>query len=199
MAVLTGKGGDVYIATGAGTTFTTEACSVVSGTTYQINNTAKRRWDPTAAVTVYDGGTPVDSSAYYLIHATGKIVFDSAPGGAVTVSGKYLTASQYGQAFDWSANIGYNLAPAAVFGDSWESHKATLGKGTATIKRFTNQDGYFVTNGGSLFLLELHMVSGTQKLVCYGYADNSVDQSLGNLTTENASFTLSGAADYVSS
>lgn len=199
MAVLAGSGGDIYIATGSGSTFTTEATTLVSGTTYQINDTSKRRWDPTATFIVYDGGSPVDAGLYYLIHATGKVQFISAPGGAVTVSGKYLTVSQFAQATEWSVTAGFSLQPSAVFGATWEANTATQGKGTAMVKRFTNQDGYFTTYGGQLFLLELHMVAGAQKMVCFGYADHAIDVSNTGLTTESPSFTLSGAVDYVSS
>jgi len=199
MAVLAGSGGDIYIATGAGSTFTTEATTLVSGTTYQINDTSKRRWDPTATFIVYDGGSPVDAGLYYLIHATGKVKFISAPGGAVTVSGKYLTVSAFAQAMEWTLNAGFSLQPSAVFGATWEANTATMGKGTATVKRFANQDGYFHTNVGNLFCLELHIVSGAQKYACYGYADDSLDLSNTGLAQENVSFTLSGAVDYISS
>lgn len=199
MAVLTGKAADVYIATGSGTSFTAEATSLVSGTTYQISNTSKRRWDPTATFTVYDGGVAIDPGGYYLIHATGKVQLVAAPSGAVTVTGKYLSASQLGQATDWTLDAGYNLQPSAVFGATWEAYTPTQGKGTATVKRFTNQDGYFTTYGGQLFLLELHLVSTAQKLVCYGHANASVDAAAGALVTESISFTTWGAVDYVSS
>lgn len=199
MAVLAGSGGDIYIATGAGSTFTTEATTLVSGTTYQINDTSKRRWDPTATFVVYDGGSPVDAGLYYLIHATGKIQFVSAPGGAVTVSGKYLTVSAFAQATEWNIDAGFTLQSSTVFGSSWETFVATQGSGSATIKRFNNQDGYFRTNIGQLYLLELHLVSGAQKIVCFGHAKDSINAEVSALVAESPSFTLSGAVDYVAS
>lgn len=198
MAVLAGSGGDIYIATDAGTAFTAEACSVVSGTTYQINNTSKRQWDPTATFIVYDGGVAISSADYSLIWATGKIVLDAAPGGAVTVTGAYLATSQYAQATEWTLNMGYSLQPSAVFGATWEANTPTLGKGTATIKRFMNADGYFHANIGQVFLLELRVTS-TAKYFCYGFADHSPDVPLSGLAAESTSFTLHGAVDFVSS
>lgn len=199
MAVLAGKGGDVYIATDAGTSFTAEATTLVSGTTYQINNTSKRRLDPTATYTVYDGGVAVDPGGYYLIHATGKVVFVTSPGGAVTVTGKYLTASAFSQATEWSINYGFSTQPSAVFGATWEAHTSTTGKGSCSIKRFANQDGYFRTKAGQIFLLELHLVATAQKVVCYGYADASISANNTALVEESVSLTISGAVDYVSS
>jgi len=87
MAVMLGRSADIYMAVGAGTAMTAEACTLVSGTTYQINNTAKRFWDATATWIVYDGGVPVAAGRYELVYGTGEIVLQVAPGGALTVAG----------------------------------------------------------------------------------------------------------------
>jgi hypothetical protein len=84
--------GIVKVAGGA-TAFTGEAMSLVSGKTYQIDDTAKRVWDGDTAVTVYDGGSPVAANDIESIdYLRGIVIFDASytVGGAVTVDGDYL-------------------------------------------------------------------------------------------------------------
>jgi hypothetical protein len=64
---------------GSGLSMTAEATTGTGNTSYQITNTAKRVLDPTAAITVKDGGvTTVES--YTLDRLQGKIVFGSTVG-----------------------------------------------------------------------------------------------------------------------
>jgi len=197
MAVMVGRAADIHMAVGSGTGMTAEACSLVSGTTYQINNTAKRFWDPTATWIVYDGGVPVAASGYELVYGTGKIVLKTAPGGAVTVTGAYLSPSQVAQAFKWTLTFGPNLIDSHTFGDTWEEKTAALKKGTCSFERFYN-DNYFHTNASSIFLLVLYMDQAAgPRYVAVGYLDAaSIEAEEQGLIKESPSFQISGWVDY---
>ncbi len=85
-----------YLATvkkgGTPTSTTAEACTLVSGKTYQINDTAKRVWDESVAPVVYDGGVDHTSDVDSIDYLYGKVTFDSGytVTGAVTVDVDYV-------------------------------------------------------------------------------------------------------------
>ena len=195
MSVIAGRKADIYIATGSGTAFTGKSCSVVSGTTYQIDDTAKRFWDPTATFVVYDGGVAIAAGGYELIYGTGKIVLKTAPGGAVTVDGKYLSVSQLGQSDGYIIDFGPDLAETQTFGATWKTRTALLRSGTITVKRFY-ADSYFLTNISGPFLLVLYPDSGgTATFRAIGFAKDQIQVDENSLIRENVSFETSGWID----
>lgn len=195
MAVLRGNSADVYIAASPGSAFTDEACSLVAGTTYQITSTTKRRWDPTTAVVVKDGGSAVDIGLYSLNYSSGKVVFRSAPGGAVTVSGAYLSATQLGQSSEWEASVAPEFIDTTVFGAERQRTPSMLGA-TVRLKRFF-ADGYFYTNKGAYFALELYVVASGAKWTAIGLMDShAVSTPAGGMVGEDVSFQCYGPMDY---
>jgi hypothetical protein len=78
---------------GSTTAFTNEACSLVSGKTYRINDATKSAWDRSVALTIKDGAATVSganiASVNYLF---GEVTFASGytVTGAVTVTGSFL-------------------------------------------------------------------------------------------------------------
>ncbi len=200
MALLSGNIADVYLCSGAGTTFTGEACTLTSGTTYQIDDTAKRIWDLTANFTVYDGVTALASTAYKIVYGTGKVILASAPGGAVTVTGKYLTASQLAQCQKWSLNTGPNLQDVSVFGSAWEQKEAVLQKASITVGRFMSAGTIFFTELGNPLVLVLYTNQvGGARYVAVAYMDtDSVEVSEGAIIGESVNFTTTGIVDYAS-
>lgn len=83
---------------GTSTTFTTQACTLVSGKIYQINDTTKRIWDRSAAVTVYDNAIDHTADVESIDFLFGKVTFKSTytVTGPVTVSGKSFPVSSLG-------------------------------------------------------------------------------------------------------
>lgn len=78
-------------ASGAAVPVVAEACTGLGGGVWQVTNTARRIWDPAAAITVKDGGVAVGSGFWAFDYLFGKITFTGyAPAGAVTVDGSYL-------------------------------------------------------------------------------------------------------------
>ena len=77
-----------------------EACTLASGKTYQINNTAKRIWDRTVDVVVYDGAVDHTSDVLNIDYLFGKVTFHSSyvVSGAVTVDVTYLPTQSLGNA-----------------------------------------------------------------------------------------------------
>lgn len=207
MAVRAGQGADIYIVTadGAGTVMTDEACGLVSGTTYQITDAAKRLVDPNIAITVKDGVTPLTADQYEMVFANGKIVLDAAPGGAVTITGEYLTASQLAQAHEWTLNVGPNLRPSHTFGDTWVEQTATTRRGTATLQRFYNDDYWFaemedvVSKGTFMLVLYVNQVAGSRYLAVGKLSDSNPSFAVGELGAESVSFDLHGWVDFAES
>jgi hypothetical protein len=104
-AAVKGRLGELWAQTGNATAFTTEACTLVSGTTYKITNAAKRQWDRATTVSVFDGGASVAAADYTVQYPLGRIVFASAPAGAVTVSGKYYASAEVGLVQGWDISL----------------------------------------------------------------------------------------------
>lgn len=76
--------------TGTSTSMTTEACTSISSTVFQVTNTAKRILDPDTALTVYDNGSPVADGDVTIDYLFGKITFGSPPTAPVTITANYL-------------------------------------------------------------------------------------------------------------
>lgn len=118
-----GATGAVYIS-GESTAFSGEACTLVSGTTYQINTAAKRAWNPAVPVTVYDGVTPLveadgDFTVNYLF---GKVTLAGAPAGAVTVDGEYLPLYEVTTVKGYRFKISADIEDATVMSSTTTAH-----------------------------------------------------------------------------
>jgi len=82
---------------GTPTAFTDEAVNVLTtNKIYQIANTAKQIWSPTATITVKAAGVAVDAVAdpYVINRLTGIVTFtNTSARGTVTISGTYMPMS----------------------------------------------------------------------------------------------------------
>ena len=195
MAVLTGNLADIYAVAGAGTAMLDEACTLTTGNSYQINDTVKRVWDKTTAFAVKVGGV-VTTIPYQLSYASGTVNFISAPGGAVTVTGAFLTITQLGQSNKWSLNIEQNRVMTATFGDLWEEFTTTTRKASATLGRFYN-DNYFLTNNGAPIALYLYTKQSLgERYMLIGRITNSVTSEESSVMMESLSVTADGPVDY---
>lgn len=207
MAALAGKSADVYIvaASGAGTAFTTEACTANGARTqYQITNTSKRYWSTATAITVEtspDGvsWTTAGAGTYQLAYAGGIVIFPSAQavGTQVRVTGAYLSVSQLANSFEWTLDISANVSEATVFGATWKAQKYTDRQATASLKKFW-ADEYFFTNLGNEFLLVLYMdqSAGTRYEGLFCMNSDSIASAQSGLVQESVSFTLDGPLNY---
>lgn len=99
------KGFAGYVASikrsGTPTTLTNEACSLVSGKTYQITNTAKRVLDPDTAVVVKGNAVTISAANILSIdHMFGLVTFipSYTPTTPITISGNYLPMTEVAKA-----------------------------------------------------------------------------------------------------
>jgi len=96
---------------GTSTAFTDEACTLVSGKRYRINDSTKSIWNRTVGITVEDNATPVSASNIESInYLFGEVTFTSSytPTGAITVTGEYYPTAVLGKA------QGYTLTMTAA-------------------------------------------------------------------------------------
>lgn len=87
--------------------FTGETATLTTGTTYQISAEVKRVLDPTAAVTVYDGATPVTPTA--IDYLFGLVTLPSAPAGAVTVDASYIPLVSVAEVREFTIKVATDL------------------------------------------------------------------------------------------
>ena len=163
-------------ATGAATAMTGEAVTLVTGTTYQITNTARRIMDPDTAVVVYDDATPLTVGTDYTVnYLFGIITLTGAPSGTVTVDGGYLAAYDVGELRGVSVTCTRDLADVSVHGTQAKAHLPTLKdcSGSFNTLRYFFEDIDTDTGGtqsiqawfaaGTPKLLEVDFGSGTQR------------------------------------
>jgi len=104
MAAIAGHKARVEL-TGTSTAMTTEATTDLGSDVYQITNAVKRVIDPANSVSVFDGGSPVSASNFTVDYLFGRIIFSSAPSGAVTVTANYLPRIEFSCARSASINL----------------------------------------------------------------------------------------------
>ena len=143
MSTNTGYLGAVYMQTGSATTFTTEACTRVTATRYQITATAKRYWDKATTPSVFVDAAPVTNVSFEYLG--GYIVFTEDPGigTAVTVTGKYYTVSQVAGFFDWSLEMSADMLEVTDLGDADREYVPGLLSYSCTANWFWGDSTFF--------------------------------------------------------
>jgi len=99
---------------GTPTAVTAQACTNTSGNSYQINNTARRAWDPSATPVAYDGGVP--ATILSVDYNFGIVTLASTPGGAVTVDVTYIPLLDVAQGKAATLTIATDALDVSVFG-----------------------------------------------------------------------------------
>lgn len=140
---------------------TDEACSLVTGNTYQVTNAAKRVIDPRQTVTVKDGGSPVAASGYTFDYLHGRVTFVSPPGGAVTVTATYLPRIQFGCANSFDLNeTRENLdrtcfQPDAAAGEAARRYMLGLKTASGTITQLDVDTAMYGSGGANTLREEI--------------------------------------------
>jgi hypothetical protein len=165
MTALAGTSADLYIASGAGVTFTTEAVADTGDhqNYRQTGTPAHRYWDDTSSLTVEistNGGgswsTP-SSSTYTVQYCGGLITFTTIDATrTVRATGKYLAISKVGLAHSWEASPSADIIDVSVFGDTWHEKIVTLKDASAKASRYY-VDGAFLSLLGARFVLVLYI------------------------------------------
>lgn len=90
---------------GSSVAMTGEACSLVSGTTYQVTDSTKRCFDTSSPITVYDGGVPIAAGNVTVDFLFGKVTLSAPPGGAVTVDAAYVPLFSMAEVRSFEINL----------------------------------------------------------------------------------------------
>ena len=105
------KGAAGYIANlmsvGTPTAATTEAMTLVSGKTYQIDDTAKEIWDRSATITVYDNAVDHTADVATIDYLFGQVTFDSTytVTGPITIDVEYFPIAVIGCAQSYTLTM----------------------------------------------------------------------------------------------
>lgn len=187
---------------GTATSFTDEATSLVSGKTYQIDDTTKRVVDWNTTVVIKDDGVAVASTNYTLDYMHGKVTFVAAysVNGAVTfASGKYLPMSAYGWASEANLTQTVNAVDQTSFSVAQgNSGYYAYGYGLKTVT--LSMSGFYAAanevftllSGRTTYVIELN-ADGNAKSIGRGiFICTSATQSgdVGGNETESAEFSL---------
>lgn len=158
---------------GTSTSMTTEATTLVSGTTYQVTDSTKRALDPATAVTVYDNGTPVAAGSVTVDFLFGKVTLTAPPSGAVTVSGNYLPLWAFAEVRAFELNMTGAMLDTTVMDSTTTVRTRVLGladasgtiSGLDTLQTDIDTGGTTlkpdtVFTGGTPILLEIDFPAG---------------------------------------
>ena len=105
------------------------------GVTFEIDDGDKDIWDPSAQVKVYDGGSLV-SSGYEEQYILGRIKFDSAPAGAVTVDVSYFPKFPVSEASSFDLTISKNLQNTPALPNEGERRSKAKTDFTASMDQY---------------------------------------------------------------
>ena len=188
---------------GTTTAFTDQACTLVSGKTYQISDATKRIWDRSVAVVVEDATVAVNNDNIESIDFLyGKVTFVSSytPGGAITVTGSSFPTTSLGsirgftltQNADAIDNSDYATVQA---NGGYKTHQP----GLRTVS--VELPGVFKAVNGMVALLEARSEviieinpDGNSKSICRGFfrpINQRQSGNVGALEEENVTFNLS--------
>lgn len=203
--------------TAASPTSSTDQAATLSGLYVTINNTARRRWDPTVSISEYaccKNGTPISAASWTPEYGAGRFRFTSDPGaGTYTVDVPWLAQSYLGSCKSWSLSADVDMhdvtamstAGAAVAGRTF---LPGLTDATVTLSRFIVGGGTGGESTGPLmidrallnlpFYLDL-IGASTQgdSITCWGYLQGvNPSENVGEVAMEEVTLKVSGAIYY---
>lgn len=128
---------------GAAVAFT-DAATTANGarTEYQITDTSKRVWDPTAPITVErspDGTTwTTVTSGFTLDRLNGKVLFSvaQASGTLIRVDGSYLPMTTAGEAYEFTYTLEADNQDFSAFQDEWVKRQQGQKDASASLSKW---------------------------------------------------------------
>jgi hypothetical protein len=150
---------------------TNEATTSLGGGVYQVTNTARRIWDPTATITIKDGGVTVSSALWSFDYLFGKVTFSGySPSGAITVDGSYLPTLPVAECTNLSVKVMRTVLDSTSY-DSGGVKGKVLGlkdaSGSVDLLAFLLTDLDGVTAGSQAFFDFL--LNATPKLLEFSF------------------------------
>jgi hypothetical protein len=214
MAVVKGKVSDVYITSGAPIAMTNEPMTG-DGTRkiYTVTNPVKRYWDPNTALvfrqSLDSGGTwnPVVPDTVQNVGGivTFVVARQLSPLAQIQVtSGSYLPFAKVAGGKEWDLNPQVALLDATVFGMNSKFHVATqVGDGTASVKRFYQDDTMRALLGGRLVLVlyvdATAQPAGPRYEMFARLKQDALKTNVASLEEEDLSFDIDGDCFFLAS
>ena len=154
--VYAGRLAKVHVA-GTPIAFTAEATTTSDNLTFQITDNAKRIWDWETAVAVKVDAVSV-TTGFSINKLEGKVVFDTAETGILTVSGKYVPTSLAAEAFEYSLSMESENLDNTRFLDEYKKRTQGLRSASGSISQWVTIDTYFIDAliAGKPVVLELY-------------------------------------------
>lgn len=200
MAITKGTQGSVYIIDVA-STFAAEATTEDGSTAiYQIDDTARRIWNPNRVTTVSTGTIDTDWMDRGIDYFTGRVKM-TATGLTLTVGQQACTITQVACVYNWSLNLGVDTPEITSIGDAWRYLAVMHNTATVTISRYRfDARMEYVTSTLSTveFVLLKLMEDDTTGFWAKAAASSfGMTQSVGAVSDEPRSFEVSGPVSRV--
>jgi len=191
---------------GTPTAFTAEAVTVLTtNLKYQITNTAKQIWSPTATITVLAAATPVDPEAdpYVINRLTGVITFANVVArGTVTVTGTYMPMTTIAKSKSVTYEKGNELLDDTTFdSNGYEENIPGIHSITASLGRNweTTYSTVFknaIINGTLLVIQIFHDKNGTADIAFWARPTKmTITLATRSIVGEDLTFVGSSDAD----
>lgn len=183
---------------GVSTAMTSQAMTLVSGNTYQINSTARRVWDPDGSFAFTDlGSTIAASNVSSIDYLFGKVTFATSKTTVVLASGDYLPVADIIGAHSYTLNLNRAVLDDTDFTSTGWVARGSVGllDAKVSLSRWEDLDvDYFDTiNDGVNVVLDI--APGGESLLARGFFKLESDNLSGDVTALEASelsFVLDG-------
>lgn len=181
--------------------FTGEAMTQVgSTTTYRITDATKNLWNPRSGVVVYVGASVQDEDTYTVDYMFGRVTFNTAPVGAVTVDGQSMPTAAFASAN--SIDITQSAATSdittfqlAQAENGYASYRPELLTVSMELSGFYNATAnlYEVLNERNELVIEIDWTGdgGFISRGIFRVTDLSNSGDVGQVEDESVSFTIS--------
>ena len=109
---------------------------------FVIMDSTKRYWDSNSNVTVYVSSVATSSDLYGIEYTGGRVIFDNAPSGLVTVDCYTFSVAEVGGGFNWSLTLSGGLTDAPEFQKEWMHRLSGIRDWEVSFDRYWANDGY---------------------------------------------------------
>lgn len=152
---------------GTAVAVTGEATTSLGSSRWQVTSTARRIMDPSVAVVVKDGGTPVSSALYSLDYLFGIVTFSGyTPSGAVTFDFSYLPVQTITEVRNFSFSFGGDLQDVTTYDSAGAKQKlAALIDGSGSFEFLSLRSADVDSGTGGTQSLDTYFAAATPKLL----------------------------------
>lgn len=143
---------------GASTSFTAEAMTLVSGNTYKMTDVTKNLWDRNVALVFHDGtsGGPVipEANVQEVNHLLGQVTFAGAETAPITVDGSFLPLTTFAKANAFTLTQTADTIDVTAFEDAQANSGFNLFEQTLLTASLELSGFYRVANNFNQLLID---------------------------------------------